>query len=158
MDRPGRPAAFWVIVLFNILSVIILLVGQTTAIFDYDFAVGIGMQESLEEVSEFGVQVNRAFGVGDTFVYIPLIILGAIGLLMRKRWSLYVNAAAMGISMYWTLTVAYVLVFLRGVPGYTLRPGPEYVVFLGAFMIFGLWGLLYIVFRGDRLLGPKGQE
>jgi hypothetical protein len=71
---------------------------------------------------------------------------------MRKRWSLIMNAAAMGISVYWTLTMAFVMIFGANVPGYTLQPGLEYVVFLGAFMLFGLWGIWYLSTRGERLL------
>jgi len=36
-----------------------------------------GLQEDVKEVSEFGVQINRAFGAGDTFVYIPFVIVFA---------------------------------------------------------------------------------
>jgi hypothetical protein len=147
-----RPVAFWVIVIFHALSATLLLIGQTTAMFAYDFAVRIGLQESLEEVTAFGVQMNRAFGAGDTFVYIPLILIALFGLLMRKRWALVVNAAVMGISLYWTVTMTALMIFARVVPGYQLRPGPDYWVFIGSFVIFGAWGLLYIVFRGDRLL------
>ncbi len=147
-----RPVAFWIIVIFHVLSAVLLLIGQTTAMFAYDFAVSIGMQESLDEVTAFGVQMNRAFGAGDTFVYIPLILIALFGLFMRKRWALVVNAAVMGISLYWTVTMTALIIFARVVPGYQLRPGPDYVVFLGSFVIFGAWGLLYIVFRGDRLL------
>ncbi len=147
-----RPAAFWIIVIFHVLSAILLLIGQTTAMFAYDFAVKLGLQESLEEVTAFGVQMNRAFGAGDTFVYIPLILIALFGLFMRKRWALVVNAAVMGISLYWTVTMTALMIFARVVPGYQLRPGSDYWVFIGSFVIFGAWGLLYIVFRGDRLL------
>lgn len=147
-----RPIAFWVIVIFHVLSAILLLIGQTTAMFAYEFAEKLGLQESLEEVTAFGIQMNRAFGAGDTFVYIPLIILALIGLFLRKRWALVINAAVMGISVYWTVTLTALMIFARVIPGYTLRPGPDYLVFLGSFVIFGVWGLLYLVFRGDRLL------
>ncbi len=147
-----RPIAFWVIVIFHVLSAILLLIGQTTAMFAYEFAEKLGLQESLEEVTAFGIQMNRAFGAGDTFVYIPLIILALIGLFLRKRWALVINAAVMGISVYWTVTMTALMIFARVIPGYTLRPGPDYLVFLGSFVIFGVWGLLYLVFRGDRLL------
>lgn len=147
-----RPAAFWVIVVFHVLSTILLLIGQTTAIFAYDFTVRLGLQESIEKVTAFGVEMNRAYGVSDTFVYIPLILLSLAGLIMRKRWALIVTAANMGISVYWALTMTYVMVFLRGTPGYQLQPGPEYWVFLGSFMVFGVWGLFYLALRGDRLL------
>ena len=147
-----RPPAFWVICIFHAIAAVLLLVGQTSAIFAYDWAVSLGLQESLEEVTPFGIQMNRAIGTGDTVVYIPLIIASLAGLILRKRWALPVTAAAMGVSAYWTVTMASLMYFARSVPGYTLTPGIDYVIFVGSFFVFGVWGLLYIALRGDRLI------
>lgn len=147
-----RPFAFWVITSFLSLSLVLLLMGQTMAIINYDFAVQLGLQEDIKDVGDFGVQVNRAFGVGDTIVYIPLIAISIIGLILRKRWSLLTAAAAMGISAYWATTIVFMLIFLPGTPGYFLEPGVEYWLFMAAFIIFGVWGLLYLVFRGEKLM------
>jgi len=152
MPKEKRPVGFWIIIIFLALSVVLLLLGQTSGLFAYDFAVGIGLQESVEEVSAFGVEMNRAFGASDTFVYIPLMVVSLIGLILRKRWALLSTAAVMGISAYWTATMGTVLVFLKGVPGYTLVPGLEYVIFLGAFFLFGVWGIIYLIRRGEKLL------
>jgi hypothetical protein len=152
MPTEKRPIAFWSICVFLAFSVILLGLGQTTSLFAYDFAVWLGLQESVDEVTAFGVEMNRAFGAGDTVVYIPLMLVSLVGLLLKKRWALFTTAAVMGVSAYWSLTAAALLVFLRGVPGYQLIPGPEYWVFLGAYLVFGLWGLLYLVFRSDQLL------
>jgi hypothetical protein len=126
--------------------------GQTMALVNYDFAVQLGLQEDIKEVGSFGVQVNRAFGAGDTLVYIPLIAISIIGLLLRKRWSLLTTAAAMGVCAYWATTILFMLIFLEGAPGYYLQPGVEYWLFMAAFIIFGVWGLFYLIFRGDKLL------
>jgi len=147
-----RPAAFWGICIFLVLSLIVLLIGQTSAIFAYDFAVSIGLQESVDAVSPFGVEMNRAFGVGDTVVYIPLMAFSLVGLIRRRRWALPVTAAVMGISAYWAVTMWSVLVFLKGVPGYTLVPGAAYWVFLGIFIAVGAWGIIYTALRGERLV------
>jgi len=158
MPKMKRPGAFWIISVFLALAVVLLLLGQTTSIFAYDFAVRLGLQESVDEVTAFGVEMNRAFGASDTFVYIPLMIFSLIGLFMRKRWALLTTAAVMGISTYWAVTMAVVLVLLRDVPGYQLVPDLEYWIFLGAFVIFGTWGLFYLVFRGDKLLQRSGDD
>ena len=126
--------------------------GQTMALVNYDFAVQLGLQESIKEVGSFGVQVNRAFGAGDTIVYIPLIAISIIGLLLRKRWSLLTTAAVMGVSAYWATTILFMLIFLEGTPGYYLEPGMEYWLFMAAFITFGVWGLFYLIFRDDKLL------
>ena len=92
MQDSKRPIAFWVIVCFMSVSLVLLLMGQTMALVDYDFVVEFGLQEGVNDVSHYGVQVNRAFGVGDTIIYIPLIVFSIIGLILRKRWSLMTTA------------------------------------------------------------------
>ena len=152
MKFTPRPFAFWVITGFLLVSLILLLTGQTMAIIDYELAVALGLQESVDDIGQHGVQVNRAFGTSDTFVYIPLIIFSIVGLARRKRWGLYLSAAVMGISAYWVVTIAFMMLYLTGVPGYYLEPGIEYWIFMGAFMVFGVGGLLYLVLHGDRLI------
>ena len=153
MTQVRRSVAFWGLCVFLVLGMALLLVGQTTAVFAYDFAVAMGLQESVADVTEYGVEVNRAFGASDTAVYVPMMLLALIGLIRRRRWAIPVTAAAMGISMYWTVTIASMLGFLPGVAGYNLTPGPEYWVFLGVFAGVGLWGIIYLSVRGDRLVG-----
>lgn len=152
MEQTKRPVAFWIVTGFLTVSMILLLMGQTMALIDYDFAVQLGLQEDVKDVSSYGVQVNRAFGAGDTMVYIPLIVLSLIGLMLRKRWSLLTTAAVMGVSLYWAATVVFMLVFLEGTPGYYLEPGMEYWLVMAAYIVFGACGLLYLVLRGDDLL------
>lgn len=152
MANPKRPISFWFVIVFLIVSMVLLLMGQTMAIFNYEFAVKLGLQEDVKEVSEYGVQINRAFGAGDTFVYIPLIVISLVGLFLKKRWSLVTTAAVMGVSAYWAIVVAFMLNFLPGVPSYNLVPGPEYWLFIGAYIIFGVWGIIYLIFRGDNII------
>jgi len=111
MTGTNRPIAFWIIIGFFVLSLVMLLMGQTMAVFNYDLAVQLGLQESVEEVSEYGVQVNRAFSAGDTLIYLPLMAVSLIGLFLRKRWSLLTTAAVMGISAYWAITYILMLIF-----------------------------------------------
>ncbi len=152
MKDTKRSFAFWIITGFLFISLILLLMGQTMAIVNYDLAVELGLQEDVKEVGEFGVQVNRAFGAGDTVIYIPLVIISIIGLVLKKRWSLLTTAAVMGVSAYWATTILFMLFYLQGVQDYSLEPGLEYWLFLAAFIIYGVCGLLYLVFQGERLL------
>ena len=152
MANAGRPMAFWFIFSFLAISIILMLMGQTMAIFNYDLAVRLGLQESPGQVGEFGVQVNRAFGTGDSVVYIPLMVVSLFGLYLKKRWSLLTTAAVAGISAYWSVTISFILLFLPGVPGYAYSPGPGIRLFVGTYAVFGVWGIFYLVFRGDELL------
>jgi len=151
-QQSRRPNAFWVLIVFMSLSVVLLLLGQTTAVFNYEFAVSLGMQEDVTEIGEFGVQINRAFGAGDTLVYIPLMVFSIIGLFLRQRWALFTSASVMGISGYWTVTAAFAFWFLADVPNYGFVPGPDYWIFMTSYFVFGVWGLCYLVCRGERLI------
>ena len=87
MPSERRPAMLWFIVVFLAVSVVLMLAGQTLGVFNYELAARMGLQEKPEEMTEFGVQVSRAFGAADTVVYIPLIVVSIAGLFLRKRWS-----------------------------------------------------------------------
>jgi len=152
MTSTGRSIAFWVIVVFLAVSVGLMLVGQTLGVFNYELAARMGLQEKPEEMTDFGVQVNRAFGAADTVIYVPLMLISLVGLILRKRWSLLITAAFFGASAYWTATVTFILMFLPGVAGYSNVPGPEIWLFIGTYMVAGVLGLLYIVFRGEELI------
>lgn len=151
----NRPLAYWIILCFLLLSLVLLLLGQTMALINYELTAQLGLQEDIKDVGLYGVQMNRAFAAGDTIIYLPLIIISIIGLMLRKQWSLFTTAAAMGISAYWATTLLIMLFILKGVPGYSLEPGLEYWLFMVPFIIFGIWGLFYLVFRGDDLLRNK---
>ena len=152
MGSIKRPISFWVITGFLFFSIILLLIGQTMAVFHYELAVSLGLQEDIKEISDFGVQINRGFGAGDTVIYLPLMIISIIGLFQKKQWALITSAAVMGISLYWTATAAFMFIFLHGVPGYSFIPTMDYWFFMELFFVFGLWGLCYIIFRGEKLV------
>ena len=152
MHNARRSAAFWIIVVFLAVSIVLMLAGQTMAVFNYDLAVRLGLQESLQQVGDFGVRVNRAFGASDNIVYVPLMIVSLIGLFMKKRWSLLTTAAFAGVSAYWTSTIGSMLLFLPGAPGYSFAPGLEIWLFVGVYFVFGVWALIYLAFRGNDLI------
>lgn len=126
--------------------------GQTMAVINYDYAVQLGLQEGINDVGAFGVQMNRAIGAADSIIYIPLIALSIIGLILKKQWALLTTAAVLGISAYWAITASFLLTLLAGVPGYYFEPGFDYWLIITIYITFGITGLLYLIFRGDRLL------
>lgn len=150
--RFSRPAVYFFIQIVLLLTLVLMLLGQTVAVFNYDLAGRIGLQEPREQVTEFGVRVNRSFAVSDTILYVPLIALSIIGLHYRRRWAIIVLSASMGISAYWSATSAVMLFILHGAPGYKFAPSLLYYVPLCAYTVFGVWGLCYLVARGRRLL------
>lgn len=149
------PLGYWFLVSFLTVSILLMLAGQTMAVLNYDLVASLGLQESPEEIGAFGVQMNRAFGAGDSVVYIPLMVFSIVGLLRRRFWSIVTTSAVAGVSLYWSITIGFLLVFAPGVPGYAVQPGPEYPVFLGAYAVFGAWCLVYLAKRGITVLGHR---
>jgi len=58
-----------------------------------------------------------------------------------------------GISIYWVVAYGFMVSYLNGVPGYHVVLAATDWVIMGAYVIFGVWALLYLIFRGDRLVG-----
>ena len=152
MKNNDRPITFWILMFFLALSIILMLLGKTMSVFNYDFTVRHGLQESHEQVGEYGVQINRAFGAGDTLVFVPLLLASFIGLWLKKRWSLISIAAAAGFSAYWSVTILFVFYFLPGTPGYNYVPGFEIWLFVITYTVFGIWSFFYILWRGEVLI------
>jgi hypothetical protein len=155
MRNTASPIAYYVIVTFLALSTVLMLISQTTPVFGYDLAVRLGFQKGADQITEVGVQTIRAFCVSDTVVFIPLTVLGLVGLLMKKRWAFYPTAAASGISIYWAIAYGLMVTNLQGTPGFhAVLEGPDWVI-MGAYVGFGVWSLLYLMFRGERLLAKR---
>jgi len=152
MSSLSRPVAFWVIVAFLIYDLAFFIIGQSTTLFAYDFAVRIGLQESAELVGEYGVRVNRSFGLADTVVSIPLAILSLLGLFLRRQWALTILAAFMGVTLYWPICCAGLLLFLPGAPGYNFAPSIGYWLIFAFHVGFALWTLFLIISRGESLM------
>ena len=49
MNHKERTPAFWIFFVFLVVSVFLMLIGQTMSIFDYEFTVRHGLQESADE-------------------------------------------------------------------------------------------------------------
>ena len=152
MNNDKRPFAYWLIVAFQALSTVLMLIAQATPLFDYELAVRLGFQNGAERISDYGVQVIRAFCVSDTLVFVPLTLFSLIGLLRRRRWALYCTAATSGISLYWVCAYGFMVSFLSGRPDYhAVLVAPDWAI-MGAYVLFGVWTLCYLIWRGERLL------
>ena len=79
-----RIIGFWIIIIVGTLFLLMLILVQTMSFINYDFTVSLGLQESKEIVGDMGVAVNKGFGVGDTIIYMPILIVGLVGLWLKK--------------------------------------------------------------------------
>ena len=127
------------------------LAGQTLSLFNWDLTVDLGLQESEEEVGKVGIAFLKGYAFGDTVFYIPLLLVGVIGLIKNTRWGHYSMFGALAISVYWPATVLYAIFIER--TAITLQPD-KYVSFsilLPLIMIYGLWGMWYLYWNGFGL-------
>ena len=149
-----RTIGFWIFLILGMFVLVMLLLGQTMSFINYEFTVSIGLQESVEVIGEMGVAVNKGFGVGDTIIYIPLLIIGLAGLWFRKKWGVLVMAGAMGITAYWPLVCLFILLFAQGSPGYNFTDFTSYTILLTALTFYGFWGLWYL-YKNRKLLANE---
>lgn len=144
--KTRRPIAFWILVIFLALALENFITGQILALFNYDLAVQFGFK------TKFGEEINQAFLIADIFTFPLLAIVSLIGLFLRKKWVLLTIAAFMGMSIWWAIAHIFLTAFLVGIPGYSLIPGFLYWMPIIFSLFFGVWGLFYLIFRGEKLL------
>jgi hypothetical protein len=137
---------------FGVFMLVMLLVGQTMAFIDYDFTVGLGLQEHRDAVTDIGVAMNKGFGFGDTIIYIPLLVVGLWGLVMRRAWGVFSMMAAMGVTAYWPIVCLSFLYFAKGTPGFHFTAYGAYTVLLMAIALIGITGMWYLSSRREGLI------
>jgi len=145
----NRTNGFWFLIGFGVLLNIVYVLGQTMAIINYDFAVSIALQESVNEITEIGVALNKGFGFGDTVFYIPLFVIGIIGLLKRSAFGLFAMFGAMAITIYWPIVGLSTVLFAKGAPGWHFTDYSSYSIFLSLIVLYGIWGFWFLYkYRG----------
>ena len=148
-----RGLGFWILIIVAIFLNIMFLLGQTWSLFDYEFTVSIGLQESLEEIKEIGVAFAKGFAFGDTVFYIPLFIIGIVGLFKRRSWGIFSMFGALAITAYWPLVHLYTIYIGKNV----LELNPEkyiyYPIFFLLLVIYALWGMWFLYRNRDVLEG-----
>ncbi len=156
--KGGRPKGFWAIMIISVVWLIMMFMGQVMSYIDYDFTVSLGLQESQHAVTDVGVALNKGFGVADTLVYIPLIVVGLVGMWLRKGWGLFAMAGAFAVTMYFPAACLFTLFFARGAPGFNFTRFTPYSIFLAIVFLYGLWGLCYLYVRRDILTQDNGKQ
>lgn len=147
-----RPSGFWILLGIGILLNIFYLIGQTMAFINYDFTVAMELQEPAEEITAIGVAFNKGFGFGDTIFYIPIFLMGIVGLLKRKEYGLYAMAGAMAVTVYWPAVTLSTLYFAKGDEGFYFTDYLTYSIVLPLISLYGLWGLFFVFRNRKRLI------
>ncbi len=149
-----RSTGFWFLIGIGILLNIIYLLGQTMAIVNYGFTVSIDLQEPVSEITQIGVAINKGFGFGDTVFYIPLFIIGIIGLFKKSAFGLYAMFGAMAVTVYWPVVSLATLFYAKGAPGWHFTDYTSYTVTLSLIAIYGLWGFWFLYKNSGKLVKP----
>ena len=151
----GRTTGFLFLIGFGVLLNIVYVFGLTMAVFNYDFAVSIGLQEPVNEITEIGVAQNKGFGFGDTVFYIPLFVAGIIGLLKRTTLGLFTMLGAMAVTVYWPIVGLSTVIFAIGAPGWHFTDYTSYSIILSIIALYGIWGFLFLYKNRKNLVKKR---
>jgi hypothetical protein len=139
-----RTTGFWFLTGFGVFLTILYVLGQTMAVINYDFAVSIDLQEPVNEITEIGVALNKGFGFGDTVIYIPLFVIGIIGLLKRTALGLFAMLGAMAVTVYWPVVSLSTVMFAKGATGWYFTDYRSYSIVLSLIALYGIWGFIFL--------------
>jgi len=153
--REDRTTGFWFLIGIGMFLNIVYVLGQTMAVLNYEFAVSIGLQEPVNEITEIGVALNKGFGFGDTVFYIPLFVVGIIGLLKRTSLGLYAMFGAMAVTVYWPVVGLSTVIFAKGAPGWHFTNYTSYSILLSLIALYGIWGFLFLYKNRDNLVKKR---
>lgn len=143
---------FKLLIGFSILLIVFLVIGQALSLINYDLALSLGLQESIEEIGNIGIVWAKGFAFGDTILYIPLLIAAIVGLLRGKKWGLYLMFGSLAISIYWPIIHLYVIYAGRDI--LDLHPD-KYISFpitLSLIILYGLCGMWYLYKNHDKII------
>eukprot|EP00339_Tiarina_fusa_P024415 CAMPEP_0117052114 /NCGR_PEP_ID=MMETSP0472-20121206/36026_1 /TAXON_ID=693140 ORGANISM="Tiarina fusus, Strain LIS" /NCGR_SAMPLE_ID=MMETSP0472 /ASSEMBLY_ACC=CAM_ASM_000603 /LENGTH=155 /DNA_ID=CAMNT_0004766623 /DNA_START=91 /DNA_END=555 /DNA_ORIENTATION=+ len=149
-DAPQLSIGLKVLVGFIILHALLLLT-QTWAVFDYDTVAGLKLQEPRSMADEAVVQTNRAIGLGDTIIMLPLNIMAIVGILSRKFYGVICSWMLLGAALYWPVVFVmsrftYASADILHIP---LRA--EDLITTGAVFFFACWGS-WLLCRSPELI------
>ena len=150
--KQKRSTGFWVLINVAILLNLIMFIGQTGSLFNYEFTVSIGLQESIEEVTGLGVAWSNGFAFGDTITYIPLFIAGIAGLFKRKEWGMFSMFGALAITVYWPIVNLYAIFAAKSIMNMNADKYILFSILLPSITLYGLWGMMFLYKNRTKLL------
>ena len=146
-----KKTGYWFLIIFSSILLLFLIVGQSYSLIDYNYVVSIGLQESSEEVSKIGIAWIKAFAIGDTLAYIPLLLLGIIGMIKKRKWGYYSMFASLAISVYWPIVNLSAIHLAKNDINLNADKYLSFSIILPIISIYGLWGIFYLYKNHLRL-------
>ena len=139
-----KDVGFWALILLATVLFVFLIIGQTLSVIDYDLALNLGLQESEEEIGKVGIAFAKGFAFADTIFYVPILVLGILGLLKGKKWGAVLMLAALGITVYWPIVHLYAIYIDTEAITLNQEKYISFPIVLGLIIIYGLWGIYYL--------------
>ncbi len=130
---------------FHILNTIIFIIGQGGATIAYDTVAQWGLQhDAIKTADPFIIIINRAVGLADFLIAVPIFILATIGLMKMKFYGIMTSFMILGINFYWTAVawikqIFYIQNAVKCEPFAVGTHGMLAFVFL-----FSIWGSWYL--------------
>lgn len=151
MSRATKlPLGIKVIIGFFLLSTVLWTIGQGGAVVAYDTVVQWGLQDPREGTDPVFVETNRAIGLADMLVHIPLFLPAIIGLWQRRFYGAVFSWLVLGTTIYWPV-VAWTMKY------FFAQAAVEHIPFdaatngiLAFIVLFAIWASWYL-FKNRRM-------
>ena len=118
----------------------------------YDLTVSLGLQESEEEITKIGIAYAKGFAFGDTVFYIPLFVIGIVGLLKRKTWGLFSMVGALAVSIYWPIVHLFAIFIGRDAMNLMPKKYISFSILLPLIILYGSWGIWFLYKNKKKLV------
>jgi hypothetical protein len=118
----------------------LLLVTQTWAVWDYDLMASWKLQEPRSMATEAVVQSNRAIGLADTVIMLPLSVMAIVGLLRRQFYGVVCSWMLLGIALYWPVVFVMSRFTFASADIAHVPLRTEDLVITGTIFLFAAWG------------------
>lgn len=102
----------------------------------------MGTQEPEERITRVGTAFWWGLALADLVFYTPLLGFGLLGQALGWGWFPPVLAAALGVTVYWTIASLATVAAAQGAPGWSLPKERDYWIVLP---IIAGWGLLALI-------------
>ncbi|MGB5481629.1 MAG: hypothetical protein WBM91_11165 [Eudoraea sp.] len=139
-----KGVGFWILISTALVLILFLTAGQTLSLIDYNLAIDLGLQESENEIGNVGIAFAKGFAFGDTIFYIPMLVLGVLGLIKGKKWGAFIMFGGLAISVYWPIVHLYTISIETD--AIVLNPDKyiSFPIILTLITVYGLWGMIYL--------------
>jgi len=136
----------WVLIIFGLFTCLPLLFAQLVMLIEPEGNkakdILVGKDEAWRDKTHF--KSSYGLAIADWFIFVPLFILGIIGILLSSYWGYLLFAVSGAIQLY----INFFLWFFEKEYVYPSRgPLKYYTYYWGNFIYWGLASLIYGIYR-----------